>query len=379
MIIIWSVKHLKVFELMPKLIRASFDYDRKTIESISLLILKKIKKDYPEIATEIAKSLTYAGYEGAVARSINMQPLPVDRETRFSLIRLEEPMELDEPILDNFTRQQLDDFINERKMLNLFIDEGITPPNSILLNGDPGVGKTYTAKWISYVTNIPLVTLDLASSISSYLGRSGQNLRNIFDYVKSQNTILFLDELDAIAKRRDDVSDLGELKRIVNVLLKELESCPINCIIIGATNHPELLDKAIWRRFDRILNISMPGEPERERLLIRHLEKFLINISKETLKYLIKNSQHVNAADICKLCEHIKRQFLLFPDMSKDLIALQELFKVVDFSSKEDKVSLCKKLRQNFPELAMREISQITRISLSTVSRYLSKTKEEAK
>lgn len=85
--------------------------------------------------------------------------------------------------------------------------------------------------------------MDLATSISSYLGRSGQNIKNIFDYAKSFPSILLLDEIDAIAKRRDDASDLGELKRLVNVLLKESETWPSQSIIIAATNHPGLLDK----------------------------------------------------------------------------------------------------------------------------------------
>ncbi len=363
---------MTVFDLIPKLIRASFDSDRKTIEAVSLAIIKKIKKDHPDTAGEIAKTLTYSGFDGTTARAIDMDPLPVDRETRYSLVKLDETYELQDPILEEFTRKQLDDFIKEREMLNTFLQEDIVPPNSILLDGRPGVGKTYIAKWISYKLHLPLVTLDLASSISSYLGRSGQNIRNIFDYAKSQNAVLFLDELDAIAKRRDDSSDLGELKRLVNVLLKELESCPSTCVIIGATNHPELLDKAIWRRFDRSLTIPMPGENEREQLMLRHLDKYASRLRKETLSFLTKNTVNISAADVCKLCEHIKRQCLLSPNLSSDLVALSELCKITQFSTKDEKIELCKLLKKDFGDLSQRDISQITRIPLTSVSRYLS-------
>ncbi len=363
---------MTVFDLIPRLIRASLDSDRKTIEAVSLAIIKKIKKDYPDTAGEIAKTITYFGFEGGVARSINMKPLPVDSESRYSLLKLEEPYEVFDPILEEFTRKQLDDFIKEREMLNVFLKEGIIPPNSILLDGLPGVGKTYVAKWISYKLGLPLVTLDLSSSISSYLGRSGQNIRHIFDYARSQNAVLFLDELDAIAKRRDDSGDLGELKRLVNVLLKELESCPSTCVIIGATNHPELLDKAIWRRFDRALTILMPGESEREQLIQRHMDKYISSIKKDSLSYLVKNTANLNSADVCKLCEHIKRQCLLNPDMSLDLIVFSELCKVNSFSSKNDKIKICKMLKMEFENLSQRDISQITRVPLTSVSRYLS-------
>ena len=363
---------MDVYDLIPKLIRASFDSDRKTIEAISLAIIKKIKKNYPDTAGEIAKILSYSGVGAPMARSINMQPLPVDRETRYSLVKLDEPYEIPDPILEDYNRVQLNDFLKERGMINTFLEEGITPPNSILLDGQPGVGKTYIARWISCQLNLPLITLDLASSISSYLGRSGQNIKNIFDYAKSENAVLFLDELDAIAKRRDDSADLGELKRLVNVILKELESCPSSCVIIGATNHPELLDKAIWRRFDRSLTIPMPAENERENLISRHLDKYVVRLKNETLTYLVKHTSGINAADICKLCEHIKRQRLLNPESPLDLIALTELCKVMTYSSKDEKIVICRMLKSEFKNLSQRDISQITNIPLTSVARYLS-------
>ena len=364
---------MDAYDLLAKLVRASLEFDKKSVEATALMIAKKIKKERPNTAAEIAKSLSYSGYESATARSLDMSSLPVDRETRYSLVKLIEPSEVLDPVLGEYVRRQLDDFIKEREMIAKFLDEDIVPPNSILLSGAPGVGKTYIAHWVSYKLELPLVTLDLASSISSFLGRSGQNIRSIFEYAISQNAVLFLDELDSIAKRRDDASDLGELKRLVNVLLKELESCPSSCVIIGATNHPELLDKAIWRRFDRLLTIPMPEEGERMLLLKRHLGRFNQALRNETLKYLSCNTKNVNAADICKMCEHIKRQSLINPTEDIDLLALGELFKICNLDSREEKISICQQLKKEFVYLSQREISQITQIPLTSVSRYLTK------
>lgn len=368
---------MDALDLVAKLVRSSLEFDKKSVEAAALMIAKKIKKERPDTAAEITKALSYSGYENSTARSLDMSPLPVDRETRYSLAKISEPIEIPDPILDDYVRRQLDDFIKEREMIARFLDEDIVPPNSILLSGAPGVGKTYIAQWISHKLGLPLVTLDLASSISSFLGRSGQNIRSIFEYAINQNAVLFLDELDSIAKRRDDASDLGELKRLVNVLLKELESCPSTCVIIGATNHPELLDKAIWRRFDRCLTIPMPEEGERMQLLQRHLGKLNQTAKKTTIAYLSHNSKNINAADVCKMCEHIKRQTLIKYDQNVDLLALTELFKISQLENREEKISICKQLKREFPKLSQREISQITQIPLTSVSRYLSKVKED--
>jgi SpoVK/Ycf46/Vps4 family AAA+-type ATPase len=368
---------MNAFDLIPKLIRSSLEADKKNIEATALMIARKIKKDYPSAAEEIAKALAYSKIDSSATRSIDMQPLPVDKETRYSLVKIEEPVEVPDPILEDFIRQQLEDFIKERQILEEFLKEDIVPPNSILFDGPPGVGKTYIAYWLAYRLNTPIITLDLASSISSYLGRTGQNIRNIFDYAKSQRTILFLDELDAIAKRRDDAGDLGELKRLVNVLLKELEDCPSSCVIIGATNHPELLDKAIWRRFDRTLTISMPDERERRSLLIRHLGKFGDDLKRDTLDYLVKQTKNVNAADICKLSEHMKRRVFLSPNEPLQIIAFSELYKIKPLSTKEDKSNICRILKKEFSGLSLRDISMITQIPSTTVSRYLNANKKE--
>jgi SpoVK/Ycf46/Vps4 family AAA+-type ATPase len=368
---------MDIVELLPKLVRSGIESDKKTFEAVLLMIIRKIKNDHPDIASELTKVMGYSSNVD-VSRSMGLFPLPVDKETRYPLVKVEETLDIPDPILNEYTRNQLDDFINERKMIERFLQENIVPPNSLLLNGPPGVGKSYIAKWLSYKLQLPLIVLDLATSISSYLGRSGQNIRYIFDFAKVQNSILFLDELDAIAKRRDDSSDLGELKRLVNVLLKELEMLPYTCIIIGATNHPELLDKAIWRRFDRTLAISMPEENERRLLLLRHFGQMIKDVDNDTIEYLAKNTRNVNAADICKLSEHIKRQIILNKEEPKKIIALMELFKIVTLSSRDDKARLCLDLKNEFPTLTIRDIEKITRIPATTVLRYI-KAKKECK
>ena len=335
------------YEYFPKLIRAALNNDRKNVEAIALMIGRKLKKEDPEISAEIMKILSCTNAGADVLRSIDMSPIPVDRETRNQLVKLEEPLKIEPPILKESVMNELLQFLQERRLIDKFLEQNIMPPNSILLHGSPGVGKTLIAKWISYKLNMPMVTLDLANSISSYLGRSGQNVKSIFQYAKEQNVILFLDEIDAIAKRRDDVTDLGELKRLVNVLLKELEDCPVSCVIIGATNHPELLDKAIWRRFDRNIYVPMPGCGQRKELIIRELGQKILEMESTTIQILINGTNSLSAADICKMCEHIKRRTILYPEETITISALTEYCEYTELKTKEQKIKLCKALKNN--------------------------------
>ena len=116
------------------------------------------------------------------------------------------------------------------------------------------------ARWLARELRRPLLTLDLSAVMSSFLGRTGANVRHVLDYAKSVTGVLLLDELDAIAKRRDDTTDVGELKRLVTVLLQEIDDWPPTGLLIAATNHADLLDPAVWRRFEMQVEFPLPTE-----------------------------------------------------------------------------------------------------------------------
>lgn len=362
---------IMTYENVPKLVRAALNNDKKNVESIALLIGRQLKKESPDVSAEIMKILACSNTGSDVMRSIEMSPLPVDKETRSQLVKIEEPISIKNPIVEVSVAEKINHFLRERELVEVFLEKDVIPPNSILLHGKPGVGKTYIAKWLAYKLNMPIITLDLANSISSYLGRSGQNIKNIFQYAKEQNVILFLDEIDAIAKRRDDEADLGELKRLVNVLLKELEECPVTCVIIGATNHPELLDKAIWRRFDRSIEIPMPEIEQRRQLFERGLGNYFQGIDAPIIKILVDGTKDVSAADICKMCEHIKRKSIMYPEQSISTLALKEYCDYAGLKTKEQKITICKLLKSNSQKLSIAKISELTGIPVSSVGRYL--------
>lgn len=194
--------------------------------------------------------------------------IPADAEGLYSLVNVDAVPVADELVTDDRLAAQLHEIVAERERADELARAGVSVSRTVLFSGAPGVGKTLASRWIAQQLELPLVTLDLASVVSSYLGSSGRNIKSVLEFAKSGPCVLLLDEFDAVAKRRDDDTDIGELKRIVNVILVELDRWPETSLLVAATNHPQLLDEAIDRRFDRLINFPLPGYHERRTLLI---------------------------------------------------------------------------------------------------------------
>jgi len=232
-------------------------------------LVRKYRKSHPNIAVELESYLRirpereFSPLRETGAKGNEIVAGPEDQNSRLSLLRADRKTDVTEtPILPRATRTILEQLVSERMQTARLAARGLEPTRSAIFVGPPGVGKTMTARWIAAQLGIPLRILDLAAVISSYLGRSGANVRSAFDYARSTPCVLLLDEIDAIAKRRSDEADVGELKRLVTVIMQEVDEWPAQSLLLAATNHRELIDSALWRRFDLVVEFVMPGPPE---------------------------------------------------------------------------------------------------------------------
>jgi hypothetical protein len=237
------------------------------------------------------------------------EALPRDAGSRLPLI--EEGQWPTTPImLGGQAGQTISQFVEDAQNIGLLTERGVSARLGLLLYGPPGTGKTLLAGHIAASLRRPLYIARLDSLISSRLGETAKNIRGIFEFVPARNAVLFLDEMDAVAKLRDDRHELGELKRVVNTVLQGLDSLTDDVVTVGATNHPHLLDPAIWRRFPYKVELNSPDEDVRASMW----EHFLFEgdrVRKDDAHLLARVSDGLNGADIENIALAARRRAIL--------------------------------------------------------------------
>ncbi|MBQ7872529.1 MAG: ATP-binding protein [Clostridia bacterium] len=206
----------------------------------------------------------------------------------------------------------------------------LTPKQKILLHGPPGCGKTLSAERIAWNLGLPLLKVRFDSLLSSYFGESASNLRMVFDYCKTEPVVLLLDECDFIAKSRISSQDVGEVPRIVNMLLTLLDEYTAPGLVLATTNLKVSLDEALFRRFDDVIEIPMPGKDERTRLLTMTLSA--ITLSPEVdLNTIASQMDGYSAANVVLLAQRAAKIGVL---SGSKIINNEHFTKALDESSK---------------------------------------------
>jgi len=274
-----------------KIIEGALSGDKEKVFNYSKILAKNLENN-GDLALSRKINNLLSKKRGGILSLDSLSSKPVDGESRMDMVDICYPIiDRDKLILNNEIDNKIKEFIKGYENRDKLLKAGIDEPCTLLLYGPPGCGKTSMAQYISMETGLPLVTARLDGMISSLLGSTAKNIRKIFDFASRQECILFLDEFDVIAKIRDDKNETGELKRVVNSLIQNIDVFSKDSIIIAATNHHELLDPAIWRRFNRVLSVSKPTELEINSLIHTSIDtsKFKFDISDKKIKNISNN------------------------------------------------------------------------------------------
>src|ERR1700730_8105037 len=240
-------------DLLLNLVRVGKSGNQKLLrQTIEALLAEERAKKHTVLAENLAKYLNENG-------RTSHDSLSVSNRAHTYLTETVPQKALNDLILASATRAICDELAEEHLRSELLRSYGMEPRNRVLLLGPPGNGKTSLAEALAESLMVPLFTVRYHAVIASYLGETGARLRQMFEEVRTRRCVLFFDEFDAIAKERGDIHETGESKRVVSSLVVEIDAIPNHALAVTATNHPELLDRAVWRRFQIRILLPKPN------------------------------------------------------------------------------------------------------------------------
>jgi SpoVK/Ycf46/Vps4 family AAA+-type ATPase len=307
-------------DLLLKLIKAGNTGDtilfRKVVES---LVAEERSKKHFVLADQLEGLLKQPTMipEGTGARKVLME-----EKIESFLFRIYPKKSLRDVIIEEDNLKVINDLISEHHRSDLLRSYNLEPRSRVLLVGPPGNGKTSLAEAVAQSLMIPFYVIRYDGIIGSYLGETASRLKLMFDFIRTQECVLFFDEFDSIGKERGDTHETGEIKRVVSSLLLQIDRLPSYVVVIAATNHAELLDRAVWRRFQIRLELNKPT--------LRMIEIWLKNFERES-KYKLDHSikdiaiklEGRNFAEIEEFIFDIRRKYILSaPDV--------DVYKIVD-------------------------------------------------
>lgn len=285
-----------------------------TAEQIKALIRSHLSNDddrFYTLALQMAAHEAQQGH-GALAHDIR-EIVDKSRRTRGSNNLLKFPRDIAAMVRSEKTdlpisalvvpeplKERIQRVIHEYRQQGKLKRHGLSNRRKILLAGPPGTGKTMTARVLAHELRLPLHTIQVDKLVTKFMGETSAKLRQIFDLIRDEQGVYLFDEFDAIGGERSLDSDVGEMRRVLNALLQFIEQDVSDSLIIGATNNPNLLDRALFRRFDDVLHYDLPDEPCRRRLIENVLGSFKSNIVWKSVQQESKGLSHAEIDHACR-------------------------------------------------------------------------------
>ncbi len=252
--------------LLRQLIKAGVRHGGHDFRQVAEEIIREERAKKHHLLANDLERILYGEYPGPRRKNVQYD-IPRDRERGLPLLEICEPArDLQDIVLSDTNRSILEEVLLEQSRAEVLASYGLKPIFRLLFCGPPGCGKTLAAEVLAAELSLELVLIRFDAVISSFLGETSANLRKVFDFLEGNCVVALFDEFDAIGKTREDLAEHGELKRVVNSFLQMMDGYRGKSILIAATNHERLLDRAIWRRFDEVLLFERPNLEQ-----IRHL------------------------------------------------------------------------------------------------------------
>ena len=371
---------------------------RKQVERLHVALNKAGDKKSAAVISSILsntdKTVELAPYRITRSRAVvhgemltQRTQLPVDRETSVPLVEVLFPSGQESPPLFNRTVElAIQSIIDEWRHFERLQELEVQPARTCLIHGAPGTGKTRLALWIASQLEIPVALARIDGLVSSFLGTTSRNIGSLFSFANRYRCVLLLDEFDAVAKLRDDPQEVGEIKRVVNSLLQNLDTrCELG-ITIGITNHHSLLDPAVWRRFEIQLEIPKPDFPVR----VEIARSFMLplQVPEAQIRLMAWFTKGATGAEIEVLVRACKKSIAMQNSEQRSLLETLRLFATLNSARldptrrelllAEDGVLFRGWSQDELLQMSYDEIGKVAGKDKSTISRQIGKSASTA-
>lgn len=363
-----------------RIVEGALRLDGVKVRNYAVLLADKLAADGDEASSQrLRKMLDERAVQLHPTRLEQQTPPPVDGESRFPLLeRVTIPDSVEHHCFTKAQQVFVEDYLAVLGSRVELEKKGIKAGTNLLLYGPPGAGKSHLAMYLARRLGLPLYVARLDGLISSFLGSTAKNIRAVFEFASRMPCVLLLDEFDAIAKLRDDQQELGELKRVVNSFIQSLDTLGNHVILVAATNHEQLLDPAVWRRFQYLLRIDLPEREQREALW--KMFSGGIDWTGKELKALADLSDGFSIAAIELAANRVQQQVVTRqekPSLRGAVVALSSLARgeiaakpFVLNGNLDDPGELARVLRRRDPQVySLSIIGEIAGVSKATMSR----------
>ena len=293
------------------LLQSHLEGDDARFYSVAMQVAAhEAKLGHGKLAEELRDLIDQAKARRVTTQASNTVPISKPRGELANLLTVSYPKSrLADMVLHAELEQQLERIILEQRHAAEILSQGLQPRRKLLLVGPPGTGKTMTAAVLAGELGLPLFEVRLDGLITKFMGETAAKLRQVFDSTQQTRGVYFFDEFDAIGSQRGLSNDVGEVRRILNSFLQMIEQDDSHSLIIGATNHPEILDNALFRRFDDLLHYELPDEEHIASALKSRLSRMAVKNT--SWKRLAKKALGLSYAELTRAADEVLKTALI--------------------------------------------------------------------